>query len=227
MEQAELEEIEKIIDVKFNNIKNLENAFIHSSYANHYGRKSNERLEYLGDSVVNFVTTDYLYNYIAMNEGDLSKIRAKLVGKENLSQIITRLGLSKYLQYYPDTVKTFSKKELCDLFESIVASIYLDKGMEEASNFIHRNIPLLSDVISKINSSLQDNKSMLQELLQEKHILPEYRVLEESGPDHAKNFKVGVYMEQNLIGVGFGLSKKNAENMAAKQGLETLKGGNL
>ncbi|MBQ7307626.1 MAG: ribonuclease III [Clostridia bacterium] len=223
MEQSKLLEIEKIIEIKFNNIKNLERAFIHSSYANHYGRKSNERLEYLGDSILNFVTSDFLFNFTSMNEGDLSKIGAKLVGKENLSKIVTNMGLQKYIMYYPETIKSFSKKELCDLFESIIAVIYIDKGMEEASKFIHKFLPLSTKNITVINEKLKDFKSSLQELLQERHILPEYKVIEEKGPDHAKIFKMGVYVEKMLIAVGTVESKKVAENIAAKNALIILK----
>lgn len=223
MEKAKLQKIEEIIGIKFNNVKNLEKAFIHSSYANHYGKKSNERLEYLGDSILNFVTSNYLYNYTIMNEGDLSKIRAKLVGKENLSHITKKMGLNNYLMYYPDTIKSFSKKELCDLYESVIASIFIDSGLEAASDFIHRSLPLTSKTILQINEQLKDYKSNLQELLQEKHILPEYRVIEESGPDHAKKFKIGVYIEKMLVATGEGESKKNAENHAAEQALTILK----
>lgn len=223
MEQFKLQEIENIIGITFNNRKNLEKAFIHSSYANHYGKKSNERLEYLGDSILNFVTSNYLYNFTAMNEGDLSKIRAKLVSKENLSQAITKLGLQKYMLYYPEQIKSFSKKELCDLFESLVATIYIDSGLNQASNFIHKFVPLNAKTVSSINEQLKDYKSALQELLQERHILPEYKMLEESGPDHAKTFKMGVYIEKMLVAVGVGDTKKYAENIAAQKALNILK----
>lgn len=223
MEKQKLLEIEEIIKVKFNNIKNLEKAFIHSSYANHYGKKSNERLEYLGDSILNFITSDYLYNFTSMNEGDLSKIRAKLVGKENLSRVINKMGLQKYIMYYPEQIKSFSKKELCDLFESVIATIYIDSGLESAKQFIYRFVPLNAKTISSINEQLRDYKSTLQELLQEKHILPEYKLLKETGPNHAMLFEMGVYVEKMLVAVGVGESKKVAENNAAQKALTILK----
>ena len=177
----------------------------------------------MGDSILNFVTSDFLYHFTAMNEGDLSKIRAKLVGKENLSKIVTSMGLQKYIMYYPQSIKSFSKKELCDLFESIIAVIYIDSGMEEASKFIYKFLPLSNKSILNINEKLKDYKSSLQELLQERHILPEYKILEEKGPDHAKIFKMGVYVEKMLVAVGTGESKKVAENLAAKNALAILK----
>ena len=227
MEKVIIEEIEKIIGVKFKNKDNLEKAFTHSSYANHYGKESNERLEFLGDSILNFVTTNYIFNHTTMTEGDLSKIRAKIVSKENLSQSIKRLNLQEYLLYYPDTDKVFSKKELCDLFESIIGSIYLDSGLENAKTFICNFLPLNDSTIDSVDKKLSDGKSELQEILQEQHMLPEYRVLEECGPDHAKKFKIGVYMGNVLIGVGEGTSKKDAENQAAQHGIDTIKARQL
>ena len=223
MEKTKIEEIEKIIGVEFNNKKNLEKAFIHSSYANHYGKKSYERLEYLGDSILNFITSDYLYNYMYMNEGDLSKIRAKLVSKENLSRIVSKMELDKYILYYPETIKSFSKKELCDIFESVVASIYIDSGMEKAREFVTKFLPLKNKNIINISEDLKDYKSMLQELLQKENKMPEYKTLEESGPDHSKTFRMGVYVDKVLIAQGVGKSKKVAENMAAQKALNTLK----
>lgn len=222
MEQETIETIEKILGIKFKYKKNLQKAFIHSSYANHYKKKSNERLEYLGDSILDFVTADYLYNYTSLNEGDLSKIRAKLVSKENLSRVIEDLGLQKYIKYYPENKNNFSKKEMCDLFESLVAVVYIDSGFEAAKEFATKHIPLNSKAVKQINESLKDYKSTLQELVQENHILPVYKVLKEMGPDHDKTFEVGVFLQKALIAKGVGDTKKSAENLAAKNALNIL-----
>lgn len=224
MEQEKIEKIERLIGVNFKSKKNLVKAFVHSSYANHYKRKSNERLEYLGDSILDFVTADYLYNYTSLEEGELSKIRAKLVSKENLSSIIEKMGLEKYILYYPEDKKSFSKKEKCDLFESIVAVIYLDLGLESAKEFIKKHLPLNAKAIKTINEALSDNKSILQELIQDKHQeLPTYQVLKEWGPDHSKTFEIGVFINKTLIAFATGENKKTAENKAAKKAIELMK----
>jgi len=207
----------------------LHEALCHSSYANeqtdlaNYG---NERLEFLGDSVVGFVITEALFlRYPHLREGDLSKIKSIVVSKRILAERTESLGLSTYLLLGRGEERTGGRKRfsiLGNLFESIVGAIYLSEGMEVAKEFV---LDQLSDEVERasVGESLVDYKSTLQERVQQGYgVLPTYRLVGSVGPDHDKEFTVEVYIGGNLLSEGTGKSKKRAEKSAAANALLKL-----
>lgn len=222
-----MKELEKRIGYKYKNISYLENALTHSSYANEvrHGTKSNERLEFLGDAVLSIVVSDYIYKHCPkLPEGELSKLRASLVCEKSLCRFSKALGVGEYLKLSRGE-KNLNGQErpsiLADAFEAIIASIYLDGGMEEARRFI------LSFVEPEIKNpkprAFKDYKTTLQEIIQknpEEHL--EYVLTGEEGPDHDKHFFVEVHLNSNVIGKGGGRSKKEAEQQAAREALELM-----
>lgn len=222
-----MKELEKKIGYTYKKISYLENALTHSSYANESknGLKSNERLEFLGDAVLSIVVSDYIYrNCPRLPEGELSKLRAALVCEKSLCRFSKELGVGKYLKL-SNGEKNLNGQErpsiLADAFEAIIASIYLDGGIEEARRFI------LSFVEPEIKNpkprAFKDYKTTLQEIIQknpEEHL--EYVLIGEEGPDHNKRFFVEVHLNSNVIGKGGGRSKKEAEQQAAREALELM-----
>ncbi len=222
-----MKELEKKIGYTYKNISYLENALTHSSYANEnkHGTKSNERLEFLGDAVLSMVVSDYIYkNCPNLPEGDLSKLRASLVCEKSLCRFSKSLGVGKYLKlsHGEHNLKGNERPSiLADAFEAIIASIYLDGGMEQARKFI------LSFVEPEIKNpkpkAFKDYKTTLQEIIQKN---PEerltYVLMGEQGPDHDKHFFVEVHLNSNVIGKGGGRSKKEAEQQAAREALELM-----
>ncbi len=222
-----MKELEKKIGYKYTNISYLENALTHSSYANEskHGVKSNERLEFLGDAVLSIVVSDYIYkNCPNLPEGELSKLRASLVCEKSLCRFAKTLGIGKYLKLSRGEHNLKGNERpsiLADAFEAIIASIYLDGGMDEARRFI------LSFVEPEIKNprprAFKDYKTTLQEIIQknpEEHL--EYVLTGEQGPDHDKHFFVEVHLNSNVIGKGGGRSKKEAEQQAAREALELM-----
>lgn len=222
-----MEVLEKKLGYKFNNIKLLENALTHSSYANEVrnGYKSNERLEFLGDSVLSIVVADHLFkNFKTIPEGDLTKLRASLVCEKSLCAFSRSIDLGKFLLLGKGEEKGGGRERdsiLADAFEAVLAAIYLDGGMEKASEFVLRFV--LPELEHKEAGCFKDYKTALQEIIQRN---PEevvtYILKGESGPDHDKVFEVEVHLNSNVIGVGKGKNKKQAEQMAAKQALELM-----
>ncbi|MDE5754603.1 MAG: ribonuclease III [Oscillospiraceae bacterium] len=220
-------ELEKQIDYVFQNQDLIYEALSHSSYANEKKklRKSNERLEFLGDSVLSVVVSQYLFeHYPDLPEGELTKIRAALVCEKSLHKFARRIHLGDYLLLGKGESHTGGRERpsiLADAFEAVIAAIYLDGGLEAARthilHFIPKNIP------EKHSMLFGDYKTALQEVIQKN---PEekvdYRLTEESGPDHNKTFVVEVYLNSNVIGTGTGKSKKEAEQMAAKEALALM-----
>ncbi len=216
--------LEKRLGYKFNNINLLKNALTHSSYANEVrdGFSSNERLEFLGDSVLSIVVSDYIYkHYPNMPEGELTKLRASLVCEKSLCAFSRELELGNYLMLGKGEEKGGGRERdsiLADAFEAVLAAIYLDGGMEPARrhvmNFVLRELQHTDDEVFK------DYKTALQEIIQRN---PEeavsYILTGESGPDHDKEFTVEVRLNSNVIGRGTGKNKKRAEQMAAKEAL--------
>ena len=216
--------LEERLGYKFNNINLLKNALTHSSYANEVrgGFSSNERLEFLGDSVLSIVVSDYIYkHYPNMPEGELTKLRASLVCEKSLCAFSRELELGNYLMLGKGEEKGGGRERdsiLADAFEAVLAAIYLDGGMEPARrhvmNFVLRELQHTDDEVFK------DYKTALQELIQRN---PEeavsYILTGESGPDHDKEFTVEVRLNSNVIGRGTGKNKKRAEQMAAKEAL--------
>ncbi len=207
----------------------LQEALCHSSYANEQADQANygnERLEFLGDSVVGFVITEGLYlRYPHLREGDLSKIKSIVVSKRILSERTEALELSKYLLLGRGEERTGGRKRfsiLGNLFESVVGAIYLSDGMDAAKGFV---LTQLTEEVERasVGESLIDYKSTLQERVQQAYgILPSYRLVNSMGPDHDKEFVVEVYMGDTLLSEGIGKSKKRAEKAAAANALAKL-----
>ncbi len=222
-----MKELEKRIGYTYKNIGFLENALTHSSYANEtkHGYKSNERLEFLGDAVLSIVVSDYIYrNCPKLPEGDLSKLRASLVCEKMLCRFSASLGVGDYLKLSKGERNLHGNERpsiLADAFEAIIASIYLDGGLEEARKFIMRFIePEIKNPKPRV---FKDYKTTLQEIIQKN---PEerlsYVLTGESGPDHEKHFTVEVHLNNNVIGKGGGRSKKEAEQQAAREALKLM-----
>ncbi|MFT3951541.1 MAG: ribonuclease III [Oscillospiraceae bacterium] len=218
---------EKEIGYVFKNRKLLCEALSHSSYANENKklRTSNERLEFLGDSVLSIVVSDYLFAHFKhLPEGDLTKLRAALVCEKSLHKFSADINLGQYLLLGKGEENTGGRVRpsiIADAFEAVIAAIYLDGGMEPAKKHILRFIP--AAVSETRQTGFEDYKTILQEIIQknpEEHV--EYFLKCESGPDHDKAFTVQVLLNSNPIGEGTGKSKKTAEQLAAKEALELM-----
>lgn len=219
-----MKELEKKIGYNFRNKELLQLALSHSSYANEkQGRQDNERLEFLGDSVLGFITAEYLFTTLkARPEGELTKLRANAVCEKSLAVFANEINLGDYILLGKGENMTGGRERpsiLSDAFESVIAAIYLDGGMEEAKKFVLRFVSTSTTDTAKAT----DYKTMLQEVIQknpDEHLT--YRLVAESGPDHNKEFTVEVYLNSNCIGTGKGHSKKKAEQAAAKEALELM-----
>ena len=217
------EGLEKKIGYKFKDPKLLTHALTHSSYANENGMQksgSNERLEFLGDAVLELVSSEFLYhNYPNLPEGDLSKLRASLVCEPTLAGTTSQMNLPKYLLLSRGEDATGGRKRdsiVSDALEALIGAIFLDGGLEPAKSFIQRFI--LTDIEHK--RLFYDSKTTLQEVVQaENGGRLSYEGVKESGPDHAKEFSVEVKRGEKVIGRGIGHSKKAAEQQAAYQAL--------
>lgn len=222
-----MKRLEENLKYKFNNIKLLKNALTHSSFANesHSHNSSNERLEFLGDSVLSIIVSDYLYKtYPDMPEGQLTKLRASLVCEKSLYGFSKQLCIGDFLLLGKGEELTGGRNRtsiLADAFEAVLAAMYLDGGMEVARKHVMRFI--LEELKSADDEVFKDYKTSLQEIIQRN---PEerltYILIAESGPDHDKSFTVEVRLNSNVVGSGVGKSKKQAEQMAAKQALELM-----
>jgi len=219
---------ENKIDVKFKNRELLRQALVHRSYINEHPDFSvghNERLEFLGDAVLEIVITEHLYlNYPNTPEGDLTNWRASLVNAKMLYRVATELGVEEYLFLSRGESKDKNSKArqyiLANSIEAIIGSIYLDQGIESAKKFIVTNIITKLEEILK-NELYVDPKSKFQEIAQEKvGVTPVYKTLSEEGPDHEKIFTVGLFLGEEMISSGKGLSKQEAQISAAQIGLK-------
>lgn len=219
-------EIEKRLGYVFQNEHLFELAFIHKSYFYENDVTSlghNERIEFLGDAVLQLVITDYLYkNYPEKNEGELSQYRSRLVDAVALSKYSEKIGIAEFLVLGKGERKQERKNSLlANLFEAILGAIYLDSGIEKVSQFLLRQIE--KEIQNAMSFPAQSLKTLLQEWAQKTHqILPEYVVIEESGPDHKRFFRIEVRLGQNVIGFGEGFSKKEAERNAADEALKRI-----
>ncbi len=214
--------LEEKIGVSFTNKEILEQAFTHRSFLNEnkkLKRNHNERLEFLGDAVLELVTTDFLYKkFPQKNEGDLTSLRSSLVNTNTISDVAQELGFNEYLLLSKGESKDTGRARqyiLANTFESVVGAIYLDQGLQRASDFIHAFLFPKLDHIMK-NGLWIDSKSKLQEIVQEKSsITPSYDTVKESGPDHNKTFTVAVNYGGKQTAEGSGKSKQEAEQKAA------------
>ncbi len=205
----------------------MQQAFIHRSYINENPATNlshNERLEFLGDAVLELVVTDFLYKkYPSYTEGELTALRSALVNAVIISEIATTIGMNEYLLLSKGETKDKGKARsyiLANTFEAYIGAVYLDQGIEAVGKFIHKYLlPKTEEIVSK--KLWRDAKSLVQEKAQEfVNVTPAYKVLSESGPDHDKHFTVGIYFGSNLIGEGKGQSKQEAEQKAAESALK-------
>lgn len=220
-ELVNLSEVEKIIGYKFKTKKILQRALTHSSYSNEHKVESNERLEFLGDAVIEFIITERLFSEFKGREGDLSKIRALVVSEKPLSEAIDKLGLEKYLIKGVGESKntTHSKAIKCDMFEAIAGAIFVDGGIEETKKFF--NFALGEKVENiKINGFVDDPKTKLQEMLKQAKIV--YSTTK-TGADHMPTYKTTVFINDVKMGVGEGSNKRTAEENAASVAINNLK----
>ena len=222
-----IKDLEAAIGYRFQNITLLQNALTHSSYANerwHDSLMSNERLEFLGDSVLGMVVAEYLYTtFPDRPEGDLTRMRADMVCEQALAAVANRLDLGKHLLLGHGEEQSGGRNRasiLADAVESVIAASFLDGGMEAAKAIISKFI--LCDVpVTRLHNA--DYKTMLQELIQQKkNQALSYALIGESGPDHDKRFTVAVSLNGKQVGQGTGSSKKRAEQEAARAAVEAI-----
>jgi ribonuclease-3 len=227
----DLDNLTKELNLAFKNKDLLRNAFIHRSYLNEHPDEklpNNERLEFLGDSVLSFVVSQYLYeNYPGHPEGDLTNFRASLVNAKALSQVAKELHLGDYLLLSRGEEASGGRNRqylLANTFEALLGAVYLDNGVDKAREIVlDKVIPHLPNIIE--SKLYKDFKSLLQEHSQEKTgATPVYKVVTETGPDHAKTFTMGVYLKDKLLSTGSGQSKQEAEQQAAQKALEGWEG---
>ncbi len=218
---------EKKAGIAFKDKALLRQAFTHRSYINENKNtkmEHNERLEFLGDAVLELVVTDFLYaKYSTKPEGELTTYRSALVNAVTLSEVASNMSMNDYLLLSKGEAKDMGRARqyiLANTFEAVTGAIYLDQGYDAAKKFIEKNIFIFADVMIA-RGNLVDAKSMFQEKAQEKTgITPSYKLMRESGPDHDKSFTVGVLIGKDQVATGEGKSKQEAEQNAALRGLE-------
>lgn len=222
--------LEKKLELKFKNKDLLKQAFTHRSYLNEnpgFKLEHNERLEFLGDAVIELIVTSYLYNqYPEKAEGDLTNWRAALVNAKMMTSVAEELGFNEFLLLSKGESKEMGKARayiLANVFEALLGALYLDSGYKPCDEFIRKYLLVnLADIIK--DGSYKDSKSKFQEEAQERvSITPSYKVIKESGPDHDKVFVVGVLLGQELVAEGKGSSKREAEEAAAELAIEVKK----
>lgn len=224
--QPDFSKFENMIGITFKDKDLLKQAFTHRSYLNEHRDKElvhNERLEFLGDAVLELIVTEYLYNkYPDSTEGDLTSYRSALVNAVTLSDAAAKLGMNDYLLLSKGELKDVGKARqiiLANTIEALIGAIFLDQGYDTAKYFISNNIFMLVEKIVEDKTWL-DAKSEFQEKAQDnEEITPSYKTLKEEGPDHDKKFTVGVYLEKKKIAEGEGKSKQEAEQAAAHNAL--------
>jgi len=230
MKSKKIEELEKSLGVKFKNRELLKQGLIHRSYLNEVRGKrleSNERLEFLGDAVLELWTTEKLFHHFPdLAEGVLTNIRAALVCTESLAESAQKLSLGKHLYLGRGEDKNGGRKNpslLADTFEAVLGAIYLDSGWQTAAKFLDRELSKKLLLLGK-TGDIKDAKTKLQELVQAtKRITPSYKIIKEEGPDHAKVFTSAVYFNKDKIACGKGQSKREAEEKAAQKALTLVK----
>ena len=222
-----MEKLQENIGYKFKDQELLKKALTHTSYAYEHNVESNEKLEFLGDSILEFISSIYLYkNYPKLKEGEMTKVRATVVCEKSLYKVAKKHNFSDFL--YLGKSERLSGGEnrpaiLADSVEAVIAAIYLDGGLEEARRFIEENLKEEIEIASK-HVGQKDYKTVLQEKLQEHgEVKIVYTIINEKGPDHDKIFEAKVECNGKQLAVGTGKSKKQAEMQAAKKALESLK----
>ena len=224
-----LKEFQEILGYQFNDIDYLRRALTHSSYANENKKdkiKNNERLEFLGDSVLGLVVSEYLYSHFPnLAEGQLTKVRARIVCESSLGEAAISLGIGKYMFFGRGEELTGGRDRtsiLSDAFEALIAAMYLDGGTNVVRTFVLSHMDNI--IIDAIQGKLFiDYKTRLQEVIQiKKGNRIKYEIFKEEGPDHSKEFYTHVKLNDEVIGIGKGRSKKESEQAAAREGLKKL-----
>jgi len=226
-------ELEKKIGTDFKNKNLLLQAFIHRSYINENANTKlnhNERLEFLGDAVLELISTDFLYQKFSdLAEGELTAYRSALVNTNTLSEVAKSLDFNNYLFLSKGESKDFGRARvsiLADTYESVIGAIFLDAGYDDAKKFVEKTLLIKTESIIE-TGKYKDSKSKVQELSQEKlQVTPNYKVIQESGPDHNKKFIVGICFGDKEIAKGEGRSKQEAETDAAKNAIIKMKWDN-
>ncbi len=219
-----IEAFEKVIGYSFKDKELIKTALTHSSYANeNKQRRNNERLEFLGDSVLGFVTAEYLFNeYKSRPEGELTKLRAAVVCEKSLFKFAEKISLGNFIYMGKGEENTGGRNRpsiVSDAFEAVIAAMYLDGGIEVVKSYI---LSFISEAVKR-EASFKDNKSLFQELIQKnKGSIISYEEIGESGPDHEKLFRFVVKVNGEIVGTGEGRSKKEAEQAAAGDALEKI-----
>jgi ribonuclease-3 len=223
-----IDDLQKDIGISFKNSELLQRAFVHRSHLNEAKESclSNERLEFLGDSVLSFLTSEFLYTkYPDFEEGTLTNIRSSLVKTGSLAEVAQRLHLGELLLLSHGEEASGGRHNqslLADAFEALLGAMYLDQGAERVREFLSRCLFPATEAIVRTKAYL-DYKSLLQEIIQqESRISPTYQVVKSEGPDHAKTFWVQAHVNSEILGTGSGKSKQEAEQAAAKNALEKM-----
>lgn len=222
-----LENLEKSIGYTFQNKELLRNALTHTSYAYENKVASNEKLEFLGDSILEFISSKYIYlHYPNLKEGEMTKVRAEVVCEQSLYRVAMRHNFSDFLYTGKSEFANHGNKKpaiLADSVEAVIAAIYFDGGLQEAEKFIIQNLQEAIAISTK-NVGMKDHKTVLQEKLQENGDVDiKYTVIDTKGPDHDKTFFVKVECDGKFLATGEGKTKKSAEMNAAEKALELLK----
>lgn len=214
-----VKEFENLIGYHFNNINLLKEALTHSSYANEHNLKSNERMEFLGDAVLELAMSKHLYSIIDLDEGVLTKTRAKAVCEEALDLYADKINLNKYILLGRGEENSGGRQRpaiIADAFEAILGAVFLDGGFDMAFKVVEKFIiPYFNEILQ-----FKDYKSILQEKLQSEKRNIKYVIIREDGPPNNKTFEAAVYMDDILMGKGIGKTKKDAQQNAAKKALE-------
>ena len=221
-----MQEIEENIQYKFKNKNILETALTHTSYAHTHRTESNEKLEFLGDSILEFISSKYLYNnYPKLKEGEMTKLRATVVCEDSLYKIAKNHNFEKYIKLGKSEKQNDlepRKAIMADSVEAVIAAIYLDGGIEKAEKFIIENLKNGIEIASH-NVGMKDYKTVLQEKLQVNgNVDIVYKIIKEEGPDHNKIFTAEVSYNGKILATGIGKSKKLAHMQAAKKALEII-----
>lgn len=220
-------ELEQKIKYEFKNKELLKRALTHTSYAYEHNIESNEKLEFLGDSILEFVSSEYLYlNFPKLKEGEMTKVRASVVCENSLYKIAKKLEFGNFLYLGKSELATGGNDRpaiLADSIEAIIAAMFMDGGLEPAKKFIIENLSNEIEIASK-NAGQKDYKTVLQEKLQANgDVKIEYTIINETGPDHDKTFEAEVKCNNQKLATGEGKTKKQAEMKAAEKALEIIK----
>ena len=221
-----LEKLEESIGYRFKNKLILKNALTHTSYANENNVQSNEQLEFLGDSILEFISSKYIYSkYPNLKEGEMTKVRADVVCEKSLYKVALKHNFSDFLYIGKSQIINDGNKRpsiLADSVEAVIAAIYFDSGLEQAEKFIVENLKDYIEIATK-HVGMKDHKTVLQERLQiHGDVNIKYEIIKESGPDHNKLFVAEVSCNNKKLAIGEGKTKKAAEMEAAKKALENM-----